>query len=537
MSARELESRTARPLTRNILDRGAVSDGTTLTTEAVQRTIDEVHETGGGTAWIPPGIFRVGGLQLRSHVTLYLDAGSVLRGSASIKDYAYHPGPAREADANSHHLIFAEDAEDVTICGSGTIDGEGAAYWEPNVDHPPVTPEDAWKDGSTGYMRPKDHNRRPSPMLEFARCRNVRIRDVTLQNSPGWTVRPIACETVVIDGVRIRNPNTGPNTDGLDITASRNVFVSNCDIATGDDAVCLKSENPYGEILPTKNIVVTNCVLTTSCNGFKMGTATHGAFENILFSNSVIYNDSETPLRTHASAGVCVEMVDGGTVDGVVVSNIRMENVRAPIFIRLGERTKREGTFLRNIRIEGIEATGAIVSSSITGVPGLRPSDVTVSRCRIRTREGGRAEWSRREIPEVTREYPEARMMGRLPSYGFYVRHAERVRLADIECLTDEPDERPAIVCDDTEDVILRGLTLAAPRGDAPLIELRESRRVLVTGVRPGPGSGVMVQVTGKNSWEVELSGNHLSPGMQAVRFAAGARQDSTSSLDESGRR
>ena len=511
------------PATLNIVDRGAVPGGGPLSTQAVQRTIDEVHEAGGGTVWVPPGLFRVGGLELRSHVTLYLDAGSVLQGSASLEDYPFHPGPPPEADANGRHLIFAADSDNVTICGPGTIDGEGPAFWEPNVDHPPVAPEDAWKDGATGYLRPKGRNRRPSPMLEFVRCRNVRLRDVTLRNSPGWTVRPIACETVVIDGVTIRNPINGPNTDGLDITASRNVFVSNCDITTGDDAVCLKSENPYGELLPTKNVVVTGCVLTTSCNGFKMGTATHGAFENILFTNSVIYNDRSTPLRTHASAGVCVEMVDGGTVDGVVVSNIRMENVRAPIFVRLGERTKREGTFLRNVRIEGIEASGAIVSSSITGVPGLRPSDITVSHCRIRTCEGGRAAWGQREIPEVARDYPEARMMGRLPSYGVYLRHADRVRLVDVECLTDEPDERAAIVCDDVEDVILRDLTLAAPRGGAPLLDLRESRRVLVNGVRPGPGCLVMVQVRGEISSEIALTGNHLGSGTRAVRFAAGA--------------
>ena len=527
MSSRDHGSAAAWPAAVNILDRGAVSDGPSLSTQAVQRTIDEVHEAGGGTAWVPPGVFRIGGIELRSRVTLYLDAGSVLQGSPSLEDYPVHPGPPPEADANVRHLIFAANSDNVTIRGPGSIDGEGHAFWEPNVDHPPVAPEDAWKDGATGYLRPKGRNRRPSPMLEFVRCRNVQIREVTLRNSPGWTVRPIACETVVINGVTIRNPITGPNTDGLDVTASRNVFVSNCDIETGDDAVCLKSENPYGELLPTKNVVVTNCVLTTSCNGFKMGTATHGAFENILFTDSVIYNDGATPLRTHASAGVCVEMVDGGTVDGVVISNIRMENVRAPIFVRLGERTKRAGTFLRNVRIEGIEASGAIVSSSITGVPGLRPSDITVSHCRIRTREGGRAAWGQREIPEVARDYPEARMMGRLPSYGIYIRHADRVRVVDVECLTDEPDERAAVVCDDVEDVTLRDLTLAAPVGGAPLLDLRESRRVLVNGVQPGPGCGVMIQVRGKNSSAITVTGNHASAATQAVRFAAGALPES----------
>lgn len=82
--------------------------------------------------------------------------------------------------------------------------------------------------------------------------------------------------------------------DGLDITASRNVLVFNCDIVTGDDAICVKSQNPYGDLLPTKNITITNCTITTTCNGFKLGTASFGSFENIVFSNSVIYGDANT---------------------------------------------------------------------------------------------------------------------------------------------------------------------------------------------------------------------------------------------------
>jgi polygalacturonase len=513
--------------TKNILDAGANPDGRTLNTAMVQRAIDEIHLAGGGVVYAPPGVFLTGGLQLKSGVTLYLEAGCTLLGSPSIDDYAYHPGPPRQGDANGHHVLFAQDAENVTICGPGTIDGQGAAYWEPAVDREPVRPEDAWKEGATGHFRPKNNNRRPSPMVEFAGCRNVRVRDITLRNSSGWTLRPVACESVVIDAVRIRNPIFGPNTDGLDITASRNVFVSNCDIVTGDDAICLKSENPYGELLPTKNVTITNCVLTTSCNGFKMGTATHGAFQNILFTNSTIYSDADAPMNTRPSAGICVEMVDGGSVDGVLVSNIRMENVRAPIFVRLGERRRREGTLLRNVVIEGVEATGAIVSSSITGVPGLRPTDITVRNSRIRTVERGDAAWSHRTIPEEADQYPEARMMGRLPSYGFFIRHADRIRLRDVELMTDLPDGRPAVVCDDVDDLILSDLELAAPTGDAPVIELRDTRRALLTGMRPPPGHPGFVEVSGARSTQVVLQGNSVVPGRTLVRLRDGAPPDS----------
>ena len=516
--------------TRSILDYGAVPDGKTMNTRAIQRAIDETFQSGGGLVYAPPGTFLIGGLELKSRVTLYLEAGCVLLGSPNLSDYEYHAGlPRGGSDVDGYHVIFARNAEDVTLCGLGVIDGQGDAWWEPNPDRPPAAPDQAWHDVASGHYQAKYNNSRPSPMVEIVQCRNVRIADVTLRNSAGWTLRPIDCETVVIDGVRIRNPFWGRNTDGMDITACRNVFVSNCDIIGGDDGICLKSENPYGSDVPSsKNITITNCVVSSASNGFKMGTATRGAFENIVFSNSVIYSDNDSPMMNRVIGGINIETVDGGSVDGVVVSNIRMQNVRAPIFVRLGSRTKKEGSFLRNVLIEGVDATGSIVTSSITGVPGLRPTDITVSNCRLRTVAQGPADWAHRTIPEVADQYPESWMMGRLPAFGFYVRHADRVRLRNIDCITDKPDARPAIVCDDVDDIILAGLELSAPTGSAPLFDLRDTRRAFLTGMRAPAASQVFAAISGAASSGITLLGNSLTKGQKAVSYSNGATEDST---------
>jgi hypothetical protein len=214
-------------------------------------------------------------------------------------------------------------------------------------------------------------------------------------------------------------------------------------------------------------------------------------------------------------------------VDGVVVSNIRMQNVRTPIFVRLGNRTPREGTFLRNVLIEGVDAAGALCTSSITGVPGLRPTDITVSNCRLRTQEQGQPGWAQREIPEEAGQYPESWMMGHLPAFGFYVRHADRVRLRNVECIADKPDARPAIVCDDVDDVILGGLELSAPTGNAPLIDLRNTRRAFLTGMRSPADSQVFAQISGAASSGITLLGNSLNRGQQAVSFSDGATKES----------
>ena len=512
---------------RSILDFGAEPNGKTLNTKAIQRAIDAAFQAGGGLVYAPPGNFLTGGLELKSRVTLYLEAGCVLLGSPNINDYAYHPGPPVKGDANGHHLIFAQRAEDITLCGPGTINGQGENYWEPNPLRPPAPPDQAWHDVASGHFQAIHNNDRPSPMVEIVQCRNVRISGVTLRNSAGWTFRPIDCESVFIDGVRIRNPFWGRNTDGMDITACRNVFVCNCDIIGGDDGICLKSENPYGDdVPPSKNITITNCAVSSASNGFKMGTATRGAFENIIFSNSVIYSDNGSPMMNRVIGGINIETVDGGSVDGVVVSNIRMQNVRAPIFVRLGQRTKGEGSFLRNVLIEGVDAEGAIVSSSITGVPGLRPSDVTISNCRMRTVAQGQADWAHREIPEAVDQYPESWMMGRLPAYGFFVRHADRVRLRNIEYITDKPDGRPAIVCDDVNDIILGGLELSAPEGGAPLIELKSTRRAFLTGMRSPEECKIFAQVSGTESAGIELLSNSIPKGQKALSYVNGAGMD-----------
>jgi len=451
-----------------------------------------------------------------------------LRGSTNVDDYEYHAGPPQEGDANGRHLIFARDAEDIAILGQGTIDGQGSAFWHRKGRRRP-TQEELWGDVIAWDYEPATQ-RRPSPMLEFVYCRNVRVEGITLTNAAGWTMRPVACESVYIRGIRVRNPIFAPNTDGMDLTACRNVFVSDCDIATGDDAICIKSENSYGETLPTKNITVTNCVLSTCCNGFKIGTATHGHVENIVFSNSVIYNDDATPLNERATSGIALEMVDGGTLDGVTISNIRMQNARTPIFIRLGKRTPGAASFLRNVMISGVNATGAILTSSVTGLPEMPVEDITLADISINSSEGGRQEWTRRSVPEQPANYPEARMFGRLPASGLYVRHANRIRLSNLTLKAEAPDARPLVACDDVLDLDIVGLRNTAPAEGQAVIALRGARNVFVHGCTAPIGTQAFIRVSGSGSEGITLRGNDLSRVAQQAVFDDGAAADSVSS-------
>ena len=515
----------------DVKDFGATGDGVTLDTASINKAIETCNSAGGGVVYLPPGTYLSGTVLLKSNVTLYLEAGATLLGSKNISDYPPPPqSPNTKAEnAGAYHLIFARDAENVGLAGLGKIDGQGQAFWVPSGRVQPP-PEDSWKDViAFDWKAPPP---RPSPMLEFYNCRNLHIEDVRIENSAGWTLLPINCDNVFIRGISIKNPVYGPNTDGIDPTSCHNVFISDCLIDTGDDAICLKSHNPYGEELRiSRNITITNCVLTGCCNGFKIGTGTHDEFENVVFTNSVIFNE-EVPLNSRIISGIALEVVDGGWLEGVVISNIRMQRVRAPIFIRRGNRQPRpDGTpgTLRGVIIENIHATGSILTSSITGLPGFDVEDVTLSNIRIDSEENGKADWVNREIPELPKSYPEAKNFGRLPAYGFYCRHVAGLRLRNIEFKSATSEARPAILCDDVKDLEIDGLRSMPIAGTEPVVKLVQSKQALLRDCSAQPGTKTFLEVQGGQTGRVVVMNNDFSETENSVKIGADVSEKAVS--------
>jgi len=496
---------------------GARRDGTTLDTYAINAAIVDCERVGGGVVYFRPGTYLSGTIILKSNVTLYLEAGSTLLGSTDIQHYTPQAGPDPAGDAGQNHLIFARDANNISIIGTGRIDGSGRSFWVPSGR--PVPPEsELWKDVATYNWKVLS---RPSPMLEFVGCTNLHVSDVRVENSAGWTMRYINCNEVHIDGIAVKNPIIGPNVDGMDICNSQNVFISNCLLQTADDVICIKSENPYGDTIPlTKNIVVTNCVLSGCCNGFKIGTATRGGFENITFSNSVIFNE-EVRLSERIIAGIALEMVDGGWIEGVNITGIRMQRARTPIFLRCGNRTPRpDGTpgTLKGVMIEGIHAVGAIVTSSITGLPGFDVEDVTLSNIRIDSAENGKADWPYHDVPELSSQYPEARMFGRLPAAGFYCRHVSGLYMRDVLLTWESGESRPAIVLEDAKQVEISGLRTTA--GSDSAIVLNECHDVWVKdGLAPANTQSYLA-VHGKNTHKLLVSHCDLRESKKPVEIS-----------------
>jgi len=491
---------------KSVLEYGAIPDGKTLATKPIQRAIDDAFQRGGGTVHVPSGVFLTGTIYLKSRITLYLDAGCTLLGSTSLSDYVDSDGDARQ-----RHLVFAKDAEDVTLAGQGRIDGQGPALWEPS-GRAPKTPDERWADVDSHSLKPKASGH-PSPMLCFVRCDRLRIQDLHIENSPGWTLNTVNCSGVDIRGISIRNPTNGPNTDGIDVTSCQNVVVSNCSIDTGDDAICLKSVNPYGPEPPlVKNVIVTKCTLTTCCNGFKLGTESEGGFENITFSDSVVSNGNVS-FEDRVISGIAIEVVDGGWIDGVKVSGIQMQRTRAPIFIRLGDRKQTQDNAhhgLRNVQIQNVHASDALLASSITGFPGMAVQDITLSDVSITNRFPSRAEWVGRTVPEKDRAYPEAWMFGMLPASGLYARHVHGLYLNNLALEAAAGEARPTVILDDVSNAGIAGLSSSSIVGRMPIVQLIGCQDVQISNSVAPPGTDSFLRVDGSASANIILSEDDL---------------------------
>ena len=473
----------------NVRDFGATGDGTQLATPVLQAAMDTCAKAGGGTLIFPAGLYVTGTLFLKSHVTLQLEAGAALLGSKDLKDYPLtSPGIRSYTDNYTERsLIYGEGLENIAIQGRGLINGQGATFKGPYKVRP--------------YL------------IRLISCRDVSVRDITLKDSPMWVQHYLACEGVNIDGITVHS-HCNANNDGIDIDGCTRVRIANCDISSGDDAIVLKSTLDR----PCRNVAVTNCLLSSDCNAFKLGTESNGGFENIVMSNCSIY---DTRL-----AGLALELVDGGVLDGVNISNVTMRDARGAIFVRLGNRARpfKAGTtklapgVLRNISISHVRATGADrTGCSITGWPGHPAENIALHDIHISFIGGGSAEDARRQVPEQAEKYPEYKMFGILPAYGFYCRHVCGLRLSDVSVDSAASDERPSLVCDDVEDLDLFGWKAAVASKANPVIHFNEVKNALIHGCRSPEKARPFLKVEGPTSANIRLLANDLSAATSAV--------------------
>jgi polygalacturonase len=389
----------------NVLDFGAVPDGTTKNTEAIAKAIAAANDAGGGTVYFPPGRYLSGSIHLESNLTLRLEAGAVLLYSGDPADSPLVPSRWECTTAWTHGpLIYANGKENITITGRGTIDGQGRNWWFPERSNDPKRVElaraarEAWRKvyarieagetvSAADFELPSKFIR-PSLVVPYE-CRNIVIENVTITNSPMWLLHTIYSENITVRGVSFISE--GPNGDGYDIDSCRNVRISDCYFDTGDDCIVIKSgrDNDGRRInRPTELVTITNCIMHRGHGAVTIGSETSGGIRDIVASNIVCRGtDRGIRLKTQRGRGAVIENC---RFDNFVIIDAPKEAIHITSnYSRTEPEPKSERTpTYRNIAISNVTVINAATVVSIAGLPEQAVEQVRMTDIRGTGRRG-----------------------------------------------------------------------------------------------------------------------------------------------------
>ncbi|MGB2669673.1 MAG: glycosyl hydrolase family 28 protein [Candidatus Acidiferrum sp.] len=479
------------PLVYNVKDYGATGSKQDDARPALQQAIDACGKSGGGTVYVPPGEYTSGQLRLRSGVRLYLEAGATI--FASLDGRHFDPPPKSA-------LFIGEDLHDIALEGRGTIDGQASYKWQlndfndfyirPNQLLMEATGKPLLRSFPSGYPTETVNPR----LVLLLRCQDVRIAGLKFIRSRSWTINPYACKRLVIDGVYIySSAREGVWADGIDPDGCQDVRIANSTIETGDDAIVLWSANIWGPALPTENVTVTNCRLSSASSALKFCDGNSNAVRRVTIDNIVI---------TNSNRGLAFMVFDGGVVEDVVISNVSIETRRFdwfwwgdgdPIHFNIKRRSEVDGTKrdheppagkIRNVSISNVIAHGT-GTSAINGHPDSWLENIHLDNVQLFVSHDPAAPY------ENTRN-------------AIALRQARNFSIKDSEIRWEQPHSgtwRSGLAAEDVEDLRLDTVEVeTAPASTAPSIELTNTKNVTLQSLR-----AKTIHLVGKGTREVRV--------------------------------
>ncbi|WP_391574830.1 glycoside hydrolase family 28 protein [Cohnella sp.] len=475
---------------RDIRTFGAVGDGMTKDTAAIQAAIDDCAQAGGGTVYIPPGKYVTGTLRLQDHMTLWLEAGAVLQASTDREDYDFaevystckypvvYPG-----------LLYGSNLKNVTITGTGCIDGQDLAFWAAKD-----TIGEGWNSTPSRYD-PLEW--RPMLILLEA-CSNIRISGIELCNSPVYSGWIIDCDRVNLQGLNILNHFYGPNSDGFHFSSCRYVHITSCHFRTGDDSIAIDSNGCQSSC----HFTISDCTFDTSVNAFRIYTgldpwikeASYSSISDISISNCSVFN----------AAGVLNVTAEHGQIERISVSNmtVRMEQEGTAIFLMSNYGT------IRHVHLNHwlVHSNGAC---TVIGLPDDCIEEVSLTH--IQFEIAAKKKLYGLEIPEPIPSYAHHHFA----PYGIYLRNVQTIRMDQVSLVWQDGEydgSWSAISCKRIKRLQIRGFTgRQAGNGDqAPAIAMVDVESASVSNCTALPGTTVFLRTSGSEAGEVQLFDNDL---------------------------
>ncbi|WP_163538536.1 glycoside hydrolase family 28 protein [Gracilibacillus sp. YIM 98692] len=497
-----------------ITEYGAVGDGKVMNTNFIQKAIDSCAESGGGTVYVPTGAFLTGPISLKSHITLYLEAGATLR---FTDDFEKYPVVKTRWSGYVCHgfmpLIFAENVSNTAIKGDGVIDGNGEAWWNINrrlrrketyisqkTEEIAHANRDFTEPADTNLVEWPSQFLRP-PLVQFYQAKHIEISGVTVKNSPFWNTHLVFCDDVSIHRVKFQNPSDTPNGDGLDLDSCQNVRLSDCHFDVGDDCVVLKSGinadgRHYG--VPTKNVTVTNCTMHHGHGGVVFGSENSGGIENVTVSNCVFEGtDRGIRIKTNRERGSYIR--------NILVNNILMEDVLCPIAINS---FYRHGVSKSNQEL--LDAAKIPVSEKTPVVEQIRISHITAKNCRAAagfiyglpempvkevSLEHVTLEMTQDETvpggePDMVREVIE------MAGEGIFAKYVEDLTVHHARVLT---RKGPALTVEASDQIVLDQVSLKNEPLNTPVVTYQDTNNIHVNGLQSDQlGESYLKEKTGK---------------------------------------
>ena len=429
-----------------IRDFGAKADDLTINNSPyINNAIKHCSQNGGGIVVVDGGAFTSGTIYLKSNVVLYIAKGASIIASHNADDFT------------DNSLIFADNCENIAIVGPGKICGEGnyfslAPKLPPKIE-PFTKTLDVWDLRQEYRKRIRfPHKSKYGFLMLLKNCSQIKLYNLILENAAMWTLNINSSNNVNISNVVINNNRHVANCDGIDICGSSNVVVKNCFVSTADDGIVLKNNMSIAtsgdDGLKTKNnldvtcksgmsnIYIHDCEVVSCTNAFKIGTETSLDISDVTVESCKFYL---TDIYPAGVSGISIESCDGAKVNNINISNVEMDSMACPLFIRLCNRNGDNKSELdgrgeiTNISINNIKAQNIEIPIMIMGIPNQKICDVNLKNFDLKY-AGGRDYFDLRfKIPEQEKEYPECYRFRNINAYGVFVRHAKNIELENVK--------------------------------------------------------------------------------------------------------